>query len=464
MAADDEADTLTPPRRHLRQLRPARPELLSWHELRPPSRSRVNWEQTQELIDRDAVTVEIPLDLPTIEAPIDAAAFLVAFDASDSETSIDTAVLPQVVDENDDALGPASPRAPLDSPKPHQKAPTKQPPSRVQLAALRTVSLQRPQIERSRPRKTKVNQPDSRPEPPRHVETLLLHDSSYESCDLTIRHGDSLEQLIDEAIEPPFPNPARTAAPSPGPRSQTARVRAPQGPRRWQRLPRLLLGAGTLVALLGVQAFVLGKRGSEAPPPPLLVPVRFEVLSQTGEPVPSARISVAETPLGTTNKRGVLDAELPAEIPESLKLHCPEHHQPLRPPERLVLQALHGLDGQPLTTPVRLRCDSLRVAISLVVRAAGVEGLPVRVQGELVGETGPDGILNHRLHMPRWSALHVEVDTTSRPELRPSNPGRSFTVEDQDVSFVLETNFEAPRRPPRKPQKAPARKIPYRIE
>ena len=77
-----------------------------------------------------------------------------------------------------------------------------------------------------------------------------------------------------------------------------------------------------------------------------------------------------------------------------------------------------------------------------MVHADGRAGLPVLVDGEVVGRTNARGVAHLALHRPSNTTFRVALDTSSRPRLRPRNPEVPFAVGDADDIFVFDQSFE----------------------
>lgn len=193
--------------------------------------------------------------------------------------------------------------------------------------------------------------------------------------------------------------------------------------------------------------------------------VRFDVVTVAGRPVAGAHLKVDGTLVGTTNIQGVLEVRLAGgNDPRRVELRCPDHHAPAESVRSLTLRRTVDLSGRPLVPPLRLECEPTRVAAAVVVRTSPPQELPVLVQGEKVGSTGPDGLFHFLTHVPRHGSLRVELDTSSRPNLRLTTPPRTFTVADEDSVLVYDATF-AQEQKKRSARSAPRpRHVPYRLD
>jgi hypothetical protein len=78
----------------------------------------------------------------------------------------------------------------------------------------------------------------------------------------------------------------------------------------------------------------------------------------------------------------------------------------------------------------------------LVVRTGGRAGLPVRVGGAVVVETGPSGAAHVVVHEPPGEEIEVVIDTASRDELRPRSPSRRVRLPGDSRIVLFDQRFE----------------------
>jgi hypothetical protein len=194
--------------------------------------------------------------------------------------------------------------------------------------------------------------------------------------------------------------------------------------------------------------------------------VRFEVTTAKSRPVIGAHLAVDGTPLGVTGTEGTLEVRLETGAERhQVELRCPEHHTPSESLRSITLRRTFDLEGQPLVAPIRLECEPTHVAAAVVVRTSPPAELPVLIQGENVGKTGPDGLFHFLAFAARQSSLRVELDTSSRPDLRLSTPARTFTLADEDTVLPFDATFVPAERKKKSAQRAPRpRHIPYRLD
>jgi hypothetical protein len=157
-------------------------------------------------------------------------------------------------------------------------------------------------------------------------------------------------------------------------------------------------------------------------------------------------------------------------ILHELEAHASHPSGPLeaRPkPPRLPSSALQrsALQRSALQRSALQRSVTPRVVdLALVVRSRGATHVPVRLDGERVGDTGEAGVLHVHVRAPEGRTLALELDTRDAPALAPPSPRRTIRVERASPTQSFEVTFETPRRPPAKPRnRLPQRAAPYRM-
>lgn len=195
--------------------------------------------------------------------------------------------------------------------------------------------------------------------------------------------------------------------------------------------------------------------------------VHVEVLANRTKPVPGARVSADGRYLGTTNAAGSLRARVPGQSGQRLAVGvaCPEGHATRGPTRGLQLPKLNarGFGSEP-RSPIHhvVACDPIKHEAVILVRATGdVTGLPVRIDGQVVGRTDELGFAHFHFRSRPGSRFEVTLDTSSHEELLPENPKQAFQVE-QDELFVFDQHFEMPKRRRGRRRKARTRSVPPR--
>ena len=132
---------------------------------------------------------------------------------------------------------------------------------------------------------------------------------------------------------------------------------------------------------------------------------------------------------------------------------CPEGH---RAPDQLPLLTLRTFQGlgeaaAQRGTEMTISCPPTERIAAVVVRALDQDDnpladLPVRVRGEEITRTDEMGVAHFSLSPAPNATFRVQLDTEAVENIRPQNPGQSFTVPDANEYFVLNQAFEIRRR------------------
>lgn len=219
-----------------------------------------------------------------------------------------------------------------------------------------------------------------------------------------------------------------------------------------------------------------GLQACDPPPPPPTFPVTFTASSDPGRPLAGVQITANAGALGQTGPDGTLRVELtgPEGSPVQVGATCPAgFRSPVGLPT-LTLRQVVSLD--PATAgrglQVGIQCPPTHRHGVIVVRAAGETAqanLPVMVAGREVARTDASGTAHVALDMEPGATFQVLLATAENPLLRPANPRRDFTFQDQDDYFVFDQRFEVEvprrvvrRRPPPAPV-APQVVLPVRL-
>ncbi len=105
------------------------------------------------------------------------------------------------------------------------------------------------------------------------------------------------------------------------------------------------------------------------------------------------------------------------------------------------------------------------VEVVVLLRSRGRANVPVRLDGELIGDTGEAGVLHVHLRAPEGRELALELDTSEVPALTPPSPRQTVRVDRARPVQTFDVTFELPRREPQKPKKRlPQRATPYRMD
>lgn len=222
----------------------------------------------------------------------------------------------------------------------------------------------------------------------------------------------------------------------------------------------------TLRALVPLALLALGCQQREQPVRRSTLPITLRASEPNGEPVADVRVWADGRELGTTGAQGQLNAALEGVDGQrfALSFACPASHRTPNPRRELRLRAPRPIAGHDAPLALAVACEPVERVAALVVRARGPRsaGLPVHVQGELLGQTARDGTAHLLIRARAHSVLRVMLDTSAVPALRPTNPVHSFELGQEDRLVLFEQRFTVEARAPISRQATPRR--PYRID
>jgi hypothetical protein len=231
--------------------------------------------------------------------------------------------------------------------------------------------------------------------------------------------------------------------------------------------------AGALIAR-AAQAWLLASFAcADGPPQPQRFAVLLRAQRPSGDAVAGVRVWADGRELGTTSERGTLQANLRGRegVAVELTAACPPAYRTEQPARRLVLRQVRAsTTDRAGRLQLTVRCEPLERDAAIVVLASGRDSgaLPIRVDGMIVGQTELDGSAHLLISATPHTPLRVELDTSARPDLRPSRPVHTFRVGEEDGILLVEQHFAGPpvrNRPPQRParpMRAPQR--PQRID
>lgn len=196
--------------------------------------------------------------------------------------------------------------------------------------------------------------------------------------------------------------------------------------------------------------------------------LRIAVQSDEGVPIAGAGISIAGQLMGNSDIEGELAVVLrqPEGTRIELKADCPAGYAGGEP-RTITLRSVSSLAAR-TDRPVvreRLSCNPTRRELVLLISSEGQPDLPVVVDGVPEGQTNEQGFAHTLLSGKPGTSFQVTLDTSANPRLRPQNPTRSFTLDDEDTLLAFVQAFQttpATGRGRHKVPNGPPR--PYRIE
>lgn len=197
--------------------------------------------------------------------------------------------------------------------------------------------------------------------------------------------------------------------------------------------------------------------------------VIFRVVSDEDAKLAGARLTSGKQELGVTGADGELHLRLKGREGQTIPVgvDCPEGYvSPSGLPE-LRLAASRRVGGEELQAIVYEAVCTRREREVVLVVNAGTSDLPVHVGGAPKARTDQDGTAHVLLEIDRETKnLSVSLDTSSRPELKPQNPSRTFELEGSDAILLFDQEFvvQKPRRATRPARQLPKRHVPYRVD
>lgn len=175
--------------------------------------------------------------------------------------------------------------------------------------------------------------------------------------------------------------------------------------------------------------------------------VRVRAVDDYGMPLPNLQLALGTGSLGATDDSGQRTFRVPGKEGQRVELSaaCPEAFHGPRERPTLLLQRATGPDGADKPSELVLTCEANEHVAVVAVKTQ--PNLPIVLHGQTVARTGPAGTAHVMLREPPGSAFQLTLDTGNRPELRPENPSRVFTVTQQDAFAVWDQPFETGKKP-----------------
>jgi hypothetical protein len=197
----------------------------------------------------------------------------------------------------------------------------------------------------------------------------------------------------------------------------------------------------------------------------------LRAMSTSGEAIADVRFWADGRELGTTGSDGALHVALSAEHDDTVSLTaaCPPAYRTLMQNRRLVLRRIEGRTGHATSDfELTARCEPLERLAAVVVRARGpaVAGLPIRVDGETLGQTDLDGTAHLLVKARPHSSVRVAILTSEHADLLPRDPVQTFQLDDEDSILLVDQDFMTQAKRAARasvPRLQPAPPLPYRI-
>lgn len=201
--------------------------------------------------------------------------------------------------------------------------------------------------------------------------------------------------------------------------------------------------------------------------------IQFIGKTNNGEPLPNMIIVADGKELGKTDNTGQLATSLAGIDGQRIDLNasCPDGFRgPTEQPE-LVLRTFESVDPTSSNhTTLEIVCTASERYAVIAVKTQ-IPDIPVLFQGESIARTAETGVTHAMLKLPIDSNIRLELDTRRRPDLRPQNPSRIFSIEKEDTFMVWNQELKAQpkkkikiKRVQPKEQEVEVRQAPYRLE
>jgi hypothetical protein len=215
-----------------------------------------------------------------------------------------------------------------------------------------------------------------------------------------------------------------------------------------------LSGVGRLAsALLATATAALVVSGCQEKRPLPTFRVSF-VARSDGDPLAGVRITGDGKKLGSTDEDGQLHVTLRGKEGSSMRIDasCPEGYREAEPLGRLTLRKFRGLDPEAKRRGLEMSvtCPPAKRSLAIIVRTPGQARIPILRRGRELARTDAGGVAHLLFELEPRSTVRLELDTSHHPRLRPRNPGKSFTVPDDDEIVVFDQPFEVEKRKKRR--------------
>ncbi|MFO8071751.1 MAG: hypothetical protein R6V85_07730 [Polyangia bacterium] len=182
---------------------------------------------------------------------------------------------------------------------------------------------------------------------------------------------------------------------------------------------------------------------------PLPVLLSVSVTDHLDQPVAGAVVAIDGEKRGETDAEGTFAARLRGAEGRLVRVGvgCPPGSAPEDDEmQQLRLRRLRriGVDGKVEPVPIETDfvCAPTSRAHLLAVRTDGRAELPVLLNGRKVAATNEAGVAQLALEGEPGEELVITLDTSQRPELRPSSPLRRLRLPERSRIFLFGQSFE----------------------
>lgn len=197
------------------------------------------------------------------------------------------------------------------------------------------------------------------------------------------------------------------------------------------------------------------------------VNLMVNVIDEDGQPVNGALVRIDGNTTGKTEKQGQFLSKLEGPEGRSVRVEteCPKEFEASKPDQsNLLVRFFRTLDGSSLA-PIKatFKCVDSKKQMVLLIRADGQSGLPVKALGHEIAKTDADGVAQALLEASIGDEIEIVIDTTVKPNIRPSMPSRRITVPAASQIFVFNQKFEETKKSTGKKRRKLKRSMPRRL-
>lgn len=204
--------------------------------------------------------------------------------------------------------------------------------------------------------------------------------------------------------------------------------------------------------------------------------IEFVGKTNNGEPLPNLTIVADGKELGMTDKTGKLSISVSGNDGQRIDLaaSCPDGFRGPTEQPKLVLRTFESVDPTSnKRTTLEVICTATERYAVIAVKTQ-IPNIPILFQGENIAKTSETGVAHAMLKLPIDSNVRLELDTRLRPDLRPQNPSRIFSIEKEDTFMVWNQELKEEKkkitkkirkkRVEPKVEEEVKREAPYRLE
>ncbi|MBN1653744.1 MAG: hypothetical protein JXA30_08210 [Deltaproteobacteria bacterium] len=220
-----------------------------------------------------------------------------------------------------------------------------------------------------------------------------------------------------------------------------------------------------VLALISIASVACSERSA-----PNQYEIHFVAKTNDGDPLGNVAVAAEGKELGVTDQSGILAVSVKGHDGQQVTFNpsCPDgYREPAQQP-KLILRTFQSVGSESKgPTTLEIVCTAVARYAVIAVKTQIAE-IPLLFQGEEIAQTTSEGVAHAMLKLPVESNVRLELDTRSRPELRPQSPSRIFSIEKEDTLMLWNQEFNAEpvkrARAIRKKEAPPIAPAPYRLE